>query len=428
MGRPKKRRRTPRRGSGGQFQRRECPASAADTPPPPDDSTLSTMEVDDDQDRDEDYRDESAGAASGSGQATLSFVGSAAACVMSAAIRTAESTVCPEVAPLQSAAQPHRSTIARRKKAALNAAKPGMMRGMAAFLRRGSEQQVQQASLPRSSEREGAVEMEVEIGDHDSSSTAAAPVDATAVVSMASRSNGDSSSDSSSDSDSCSESDMIVDHGIGLPSEAWVGGAEQSAAQGVLEQEIDGYLSGGSDGFLDALDYPSSRSESSEGGESGAEFDGNAEPLDDDGAAAATGTERASSCGTGAGSAEKSAVAVRRSSRETATVAYYPPGGTKAKSTAGPGRGIKVLLADEVDSSLTRLKRRDHKKQRLARNPRVRLVGKKWTPEQRARRARRTRSNCSERKQELLATFRKGLDKIQKVRVSSMCVVAGVCV
>ncbi|CAB1108963.1 unnamed protein product [Ectocarpus sp. CCAP 1310/34] len=89
MGRRNKRRRTPQRGSGGQFQRRECSASAAD-PPTPDDSTLSTMEIDDDQGRDEDYRDESTGAFSGSGQATLSFVGSADACVMSAAVRTAE--------------------------------------------------------------------------------------------------------------------------------------------------------------------------------------------------------------------------------------------------------------------------------------------------------------------------------------------------
>ena len=424
--------------SNGQFQRRESTdAVAVDDGQPPESSTLSSMEVDDNEERDEDYQGEGSGAASGMGQTLLSF-GSAAACAVldtaRAAVRTVDA-LCPEVAPRPHAAQPNRSTLYRRKRASIQAAQPGMRQGLAAFLRRGAEQQAQQeqqASLPQSSQRESAVEMEVGEQDNSSSSAAASG-------------SAETHSDGDSDSDDCSDSDVLVHDGIGLPFAAWVGGDVQSAAKGFLEEQIDGYPSDGSDGFLDGLDYSSSWSDS--GKESGDELDGNVEALGD-GGAAATGVDCGSSDagaasgvsfgdvepkGTGAagregadsgssgersdGAAKHPAAGVRRSSRKACAKTYYPAKRGKAKGKAGPGRGTRVLVPDEVGNSLLGLKRKKNKMKRSVRKEQVRLVGKKWTKEERERQARRTRANCSERKQELLVIFRQGLDKIATVRV-----------
>lgn len=194
MARQRSRKRAKNRGSGGQFQRRESPVADAADSPPPEDCADSPMEVDEEppEDCDEDWNDDNAGAASGSDQAMLSF-GSAFRCAMSAAARTAHS-VCPEVAPHSNAAQPHRSTIARRRKAALNAAKPGMAQAMAAFLRRGAQQQAQQASLPRSSQREEAAQVGVVDQDSNSSSCPApAAVAPAPVESVEAHSDGHSS-------------------------------------------------------------------------------------------------------------------------------------------------------------------------------------------------------------------------------------------
>lgn len=281
----------------------------------------------------------------------------------------------------------------------------------------------------------------MDFGEQDNSSSAAP---AAAAVPAAAGS-AETQSDGDVDSDSCSDSDVLVHDGIGLPFAAWVGGHEQNAAKGFLEEQIEGYPSDDSDGFLDGLDYSSSWSNSGE--ESGDEVDGNVEALGAGGVVAtgvdcgssdvgaanganfgdveplgiggagAAGVDCGSSGETSDGAAKQPTLAARRSSRATTTTAYFSPKRTRAKRKAGPGRGTRVLLSDEVGDSLLELKRKKVKMKRSVRKEQVRLVGKKWTKEQLARQARRTGRNCSERKQELLDKFRKGLDKIEAVRV-----------
>ena len=143
MGRPIKKRRFPKRSSNGAFQSRQPAAvpPSGDAPEPLEDSSFPRMDVDDDappDDHDEDWRDEDAGAASGGGQATLSFR-SVAAGVSGAAVRSVQS-LCPEFAPHPRAAQPplSRSTIHRRKKASVEASRPRMAMFMAGWLGNGA--------------------------------------------------------------------------------------------------------------------------------------------------------------------------------------------------------------------------------------------------------------------------------------------------
>lgn len=122
--------------SRGLFESRQpappVPAAPAETP---EDGNLSPMEGDDElsDGQDEDWHNEDAGAASGGSQATLPFGYAAAASVVSAASRAAQS-LCPEIAPLRRAAQPHRSTLHRRKQTSLGAAKPKMASFMSSWL------------------------------------------------------------------------------------------------------------------------------------------------------------------------------------------------------------------------------------------------------------------------------------------------------
>ena len=167
MGRKGKARARKRARSNGQFTRRE-PAVAApdDTPEPLADSLCSPMGADDeplDDDDDDDWHDEDAGAASGAGQATLSFRSATAAAVVSAAAVCTEQNLCPEIAAPRRAAQlarqPCRQTVHRRKQAALGTAKQGMARFMSRWLGSGAGQQ---PSLPQKPETEGAADMEEE--------------------------------------------------------------------------------------------------------------------------------------------------------------------------------------------------------------------------------------------------------------------------
>eukprot|EP00904_Undaria_pinnatifida_P012074 jgi/Undpi1/7998/HiC_scaffold_24.g10470.m1 len=329
MGRKGKTRARKRARCNGQFQRRE-PAVAApgDTPQPSADSLRFPLEVDGEpfDDDDDDWHDEDAGAASGAGQATLSFR-SAAAVVPAAAVCTAQH-LCPEIASPRRAAQsarpPCRQTVHRRKQAALGTAKQGMARFMSGWLESGAGQQ---PSSPQKPETEGAaVDMEEE----------ESPVPA-AGCSVEPRSDGESGSE-------VSDSDMLVCDGADLPLQGWVGEDDQKQAQEVLGEHCDGYLSWGDCGFLDGVDYTSELSDGSphDGEENGAESDGDVEPrrageaavmgagfeasgeeLDDEvehgsaGEAAATG-ECGSGCATSA-AAKQPAPAVRRSSRETSS-------------------------------------------------------------------------------------------------------------
>ncbi|CAB1096544.1 unnamed protein product [Ectocarpus sp. CCAP 1310/34] len=207
----------------GKFQSHE-PAVAA--PEPLDDSTSSPMEVVDEphDDHDEAWCDEDAGAASGGSQATLSF-GSAAALGESPAACAALSWVR-EVAPPRRAEGPCRQTLSRRRQVALGAAKRQMASYMAGWLTRGAEQQSQQ-SLPQSSETQRAAEPLLE--EDDSSAVPAAACTA--------EPGSDGGRDSNSDS--CSETDMLVEDGVDLPLQEWVGEGEQAEAQGAVEEHCD---------------------------------------------------------------------------------------------------------------------------------------------------------------------------------------------
>lgn len=434
MGRPNKKRRFPQRSSNGEFQRRQpaVDAPSGDAPDPLEESALSPMEVDDDaphDDHDEDWRDEDAGAASGGGQATLSFM-SAAACVSAAAVRSAQS-LCPEIAPLPRAVQrqPSRTTVHRRRQASLEAAKTSMRSLMAGWLGTGAEQQSQQ-SAPQSLEAQNAVEQP--LGEQASD-----PIPAAA---CAEEPRGGGESDG--DSDSCSETDMLVEDGEGLELQYWVGEGEQEEKQGDVGELCDGYSSCGSGGFLDGADYPDEWSDGSldSGGERDAERDGEVEARRTSGAAAmGAGYEDSGAGGAGANreccsSGATSAAAkepVRRSSRETSSVKYAPPRRASAQrlERGGPGRGNRVMTPDEVGNDLARCSGRAHKRQRVLWRAHVKLVGALWTKEKRARHTQRTRRNCSERQKQVIDTFREGKDKIDKVCLSvCRCVLDSVCV
>lgn len=411
MGKKGKARARKRARSSGQFTRRE-PAVAApdDTPEPLADSLCSPMEADDEPlDDDDDWHDEDAGAASGAGQTVLSFRSATAAAVVSAAAVRTVQNLCPEIAPPRRAAQlarpPCRQTVHRRKQAALGAAKQGMARFMSSWLGSGAGQQ---PSLPQKPETEGAADMEEE-----------SPVPADA-CSAEPRGDGESKSESES------ESDMLCD-GADLPLQDWVGEDVQEQAQGVLGEHCDGYLSEGDGGFLDGFDYTSELSDGSphDGKESGAELDGEVQ-HGNSGGSAATG-ECSSGCAT-ITAAKQPAPAVRRSSRETSSKSYAPARRASAnrEERGGPGRGTRVLLPDEVQKPLLRLNREGHKKKRAARREEAQKSGSEWTKEEReeARRA-RTRENISERKTQLIATFKEGLKKIDEVCLF-MCLCFGV--
>ncbi|CAB1105158.1 unnamed protein product [Ectocarpus sp. CCAP 1310/34] len=427
----KKRGRPPKRGRfKGKFQSHE-PAVAA--PEPLDDSTSSPMEVVDEphDDHDEAWCDEDAGAASGGSQATLSF-GSAAALGESPAACAALSWVR-EVAPPRRAEGPCRQTLSRRRQVALGAAKRQMASYMAGWLTRGAEQQSQQ-SLPQSSETQRAAEPLLE--EDDSSAVPAAACTA--------EPGSDGGRDSNSDS--CSETDMLVEDGVDLPLQEWVGEGEQAEAQGAVEEHCDdGYFSCG--GFLDGHDYPSDRSDGSldsdrdSDQDSDAGRDGDVEPRGSSAAAAMGNRREQGDCGFGgdvelggasgapaiggcsaaaktaaAATTRQPATAVRRSSRETSRKEYFPPRRASADRVggSGSGRGVRKLLRDEVQNPLLRLKRETAKAKRVHRKARVRLVGQLWTKQQLARQARRTRKHCSERKEELVRIFRQALDKIDQ--------------
>ncbi|CAB1098143.1 unnamed protein product [Ectocarpus sp. CCAP 1310/34] len=394
------------------------------------------MEVDEDpaDDHDEDWRNEDTDAASGGGQATLSF-GSAGAGVSAAVARTAQS-LCPEIAPRLRAAQPCRATIHRRKRAALDSAKPKMAGFMATWLGLGDVRQSQQ-SLPRSSETQGAEE-EL-LGEQDSGSVLAA------ACSSAPHGDGDGEGEGEGerDSDSCSETDMLIEDGADLAVQYWVGECEQEEKQGDLGEHCDGYSSCGSRGFLDGTDYPAEWSDGSldSGGENDVEVDGDVETrriggaaamgagceesgadgaaamgagCEESGAGGAAANARSSSSGATSAAAEQP---VRRSTRETSRKAYAPLKRASAQRVerGGPGRGNRVMMPGEVANRLERCSGKTHKGQRTLRRAGVKLVGQLWTKERRERRARRTRRNCTERQKKLIDTFCEGRDKIDKV-------------
>lgn len=426
------------RAKEGKFARAGPAAAATEPSEPLDDSTLSPMEVDEEphDDQDEDWHAEDTGAASGGGQAKLSF-GSAAAAA-SAATGVAHVSY-PEVAPPR-AAQPCRQTLHRRREASRRAAVPKMAHAMASWLAGGAKQQSQQSSSQSSETQRAAEPLRVE--EDNSSVPAAACTAERGSDCGGGESNSDSNSDRDSD-DSCSETDMLVEDGAGLPLMAWYGEVEQEAAQGALEEHCDdGYFSCG--GFLDGHDYPSSMSSGSLGSEgSDAEIDGDAQPRGTSVAAAmgngceqsgggfggdialrgASGTAAIDGCNaagaTSAAAAPQPATAVRRSSRETSSMEYFPPRRASAERAeyGGTGRGVRKLMPDEVQAPLLGLKRKKNKAMRVDRKIKVRLVGKVSTKEQRARQARRTRRHCSERRNELVEIFRKALDKINQVCV-----------
>lgn len=76
-----------------------------------------------------------------------------------------------------------------------------------------------------------------------------------------------------------------------------------------------------------------------------------------------------------------------------------------------------MILPDEIDNPLLAVKRKHGKVMRRVRREQVRLRGKAWTREERARHTKmRKRAHCTtERRKELLDTFRKALEKIDKV-------------
>ncbi|CAN0553184.1 unnamed protein product [Ectocarpus sp. 12 AP-2014] len=146
-------------------------------------------------------------------------------------------------------------------------------------------------------------------------------------------------------------------------------------------------------------------------GEGDAEIDGDAIHRDGGGAAA---TVECGSSGTTSAAAEQPAAPIRRSSRQTFRGEYAPASRASAKRIkTSAGRGMRMLLRDEVRNPLLGLRRKKEKRLRVDRLAKVQRKGKAWTREKLLAR-RRTRQNCSQRKMELIAIFEKALDKIQK--------------
>lgn len=227
-------------------------------------------------------------------------------------------------------------------------------------------------------------------------------------------------SDSSSDSSS-SESDVRVCSGVGVPPQDVLGEDDQVKAEELLSD------SSSEDGFLDALDYPSDRSEGSAApseseGESGDEGGGDEGDTDLEpqhtGEAAAAGSGKTEAVG-GVGHASSSSTrgeAVRRSSRTNLFDGPYSDPALERDGArgrcAGPGRRKREASANEATTRFADLKKKNVK--------RMRGEERKKTPQQRAREqrgraAKRTRKNMTARGKELMGIYRTAVDKLDEV-------------
>lgn len=475
MGRPKGKYKRPR-GANGSFAKAPShpadPAVGNDSPVSSDHegAEISPMHT---NNHDEDWRDED------ESQAKLPFgpaFHSAASAVVSAAARTAMDVALEIAPPVQKkAVQPlHRSTQHRHKQASRRQEEAGMAGLFAAWLKPPAQQQEGQHGSPQSMETAGAVEMDVEMGEGDADSSSSEHGAEEGTVNMCSdrckqegcttqpsygvpgskelefcghhakegmvnlngkrpllcvarskkpefcsrqeehdRNSSDYSSDGSSDTD------MLVCSGVGVPLQDWFGEDDQDLAAELLCD------SGDEDGFLDARDDASSRSDRSFGpgesdGERGDEADDHVQPQDTGEAAAVGGVRHAASSGT-------SGEAVRRTSRTNLFDGpYVDPARARDRARGrrgGPGRSTRPR--GEAKERLAGLKSKHTKRRRgeeRKKTPeqRAQEQGARERARERALEAKRRRENTP-REKELLDIYRKVVDVMDKVNKYAMC-------
>lgn len=429
MARPKGKRKLPRNADGTIRKASSPPADPAvgnDSPPSSDHEGADTSPMHT-NDHDDDWRDEDADGEPGREQAKLPFgsaVRSAASAAVSAAARTTMA-VAPEVAPpaRKNAVQPlHRSTQHRHRRARWSKEDAGMAGSLEAWLKPPAQQQEGQHGSPQIMETEGAVEMDVEVGDVAADSS---DHDAEKICSPREEHDRTSRGDSSE-----SETDMLVCSGVGFPLEDWFGEDDQARAAELL-------YSSGEDSFLDALDASRDRSRGpgERDGESGDKADDDVQPQDT-GEAEVVGDTGETAAVRGAGHVASSGTGgetVRKSARTNLFDGLYADpararDGARGRCS-GPGRGTRVASGDGAKGRFAglnkkRLKHRRREERKKTREQRERELEARERARERTReralQAQRRRENTP-REKELLDIYRKVVDAIDKVNKYAMC-------